>query len=240
MVTSTTGIGSIFQNGANTSDNINQQKSVFDQSADMYLSLFLTQLKNQDPTEPFDTSKMAEQLSQLNTSQQLITTNKSLQELISVNKNSQASSLAGFINKNVEYLGDTFYMKPNDTQKFSYFVDDDYKSVNLEIRDEKGVLIRKIAGDKTQGSHDMTWDGKDATGTVVKEGTYKVTAVSEGTDGKFGGLSTFLTGTVTGIDFASSANPTVFIGADKYRIGVDISRISAISGGTTTTNTSNT
>ncbi len=229
------GIGSIFQ--TTTGSSADKNKSVFDQSANMYLDLFLVQLKNQDPTKPFDVSDMAQQLSQLNTSQQLLATNKHLEDLVAVNKTSQASSLASFINKNVEYLGDTFYKAEGAPQKFSYFVDDDYKDVHLEVRDQNNNLIIKIPGDKTQGTHDFTWDGKNTLGNDVPEGTYKVSAVSESESAEFGSLSTFLSGTVTGIDFTSSANPTVFVGNDKNRVGVDISRISAISNSPTTTNT---
>ncbi len=240
MVSSTEslgGIGSIFNQ--NTSG-LDKSNASFNQSSDMYLKLFLTQLQNQDPTKPMEVSDMANQLSQLNSSQQLIAVNKNLQSLISSTNNSQASSLASFINKQVEYLGDTFYVSEGGSQKFSYFADADYENVDIEIRDESNQIIVKIPADKAQGTHDFTWDGKNAAGEPVAAGTYKVSAVSKTADNKFGALSTFLSGIVTGVDFASGANPVVFVGNDDNRVGVDLSRISAVLNAPTTTPTTTT
>ncbi len=230
-------IGSIFQNTTSTAKT---SKGIFDQNAEMYLGLFLTQLKNQDPTQPFDTAQMTEQLASLSNAQQSITMNKNLEELIALQKSSQASSLASFINKEVEYLGDTFYVEQGNTpQKFAYFVDAEYESVSVEIRDAGGVMVKKypvegVEVNGAQGSHDFTWDGTDLYGNPVEPGTYKVSVVAKNSNGQYGALTTFLKGVVTGVDFASAANPVIFIGNDDNRIGVDLSRVSAVLNPTTT------
>lgn len=236
-VSSSSAIGSIFQASQSSAE---QANSVFGKSADMYLQLFLTQLRNQDPTQPMEVADMANQLSQLNSSQQLIGVNKNLETLISATNNNQASSLANFINKDVEYLGDTFYIEEGGNQKFSYFVDGEYTDINIEVRDENDQLVIKLPADKTTGTHDFTWDGKNTLGDAVTSGTYKIAAVAKDSDGKFTSLSTFLSGKVTGVDFASAAEPIVFIGTDKNRVGVDLSRISAILGNSSTTTTTTT
>lgn len=239
MADSASGIGSIFQTTTSSAD---KSKNAFNTSSEMYLKLFLSQLKNQDPTQPFDTAQMTEQLSQLNSSQQLIDTNKNLESLISITKSSQASSLANFINKNVEYLGDTFYMTENDTQKFAYVIPAAVESASIEIRNENNDIIVKIPASNTAGNNDFTWDGKDSLGNQVPVGTYKVSVVTKDASDNFATASTFLSGKVSGVDFSSSKEPIVFIGDDKNRIGVDLSRISSVSessSSTTTTNTNN-
>lgn len=239
MADTVSGIGSIFQTATSSAD---KSKDVFNSSSEMYLQLFLAQLKNQDPTQPFDTAQMTEQLSQLNSSQQLIDTNKNLESLISITKSSQASSLANFINKDVEYLGDTFYMTENDTQKFAYVMPAGIQSANIEIRNENNDIILRVPASTAAGNNDFTWDGKDSLGNPVAVGTYKVSVITKDASDNFATASTFLTGRVSGVDFASSKEPIVFIGDDKNRIGVDLSRISSISdnpSSTTTTNNNN-
>lgn len=233
MVTSTTStssaIGSIFQ--TNTTSAADSASKLFTDNSEMYLQLFLTQLKNQDPTQPFDTAQMTQQLSQLNTSQQQIEMNKNLEALIEQNKNSQASSLVGFINKEVEYLGDTFYLQQGDSQSFKYFVDKEYQNLTVTVADENGNLIVKypLKDDQTTvGNHDFTWDGTDSLGNPVPTGTYKVSVSTETADGQFGSASTFLSGIVSGVDFASSTDPVIFVGNDQNRVGVDLSRISTV------------
>jgi flagellar basal-body rod modification protein FlgD len=237
MADTASGIGSLFQTQTSSAT---KSKSLFSSSSDMYLQLFLTQLKNQDPTQPFDTAQMTEQLSQLNSSQQLIDTNKNLESLISINKSSQASSLATFINKDVEYLGDTFYMTENDAQKFAYIIPADIESSSIEIRNDNNDLVLKVPASKTAGNNEYTWDGKDSLGNQVPVGTYKVSVVTKDASDKFSTASTFLSGTVTGVDFASSKEPVLFIGDDKNRVGVDLSRISSVSEKSGTNNANNT
>jgi flagellar basal-body rod modification protein FlgD len=239
MVTSTSsatsGLGSIFQ--SDTTSQTDKTNKLFTDNSEMYLKLFLTQLQNQDPTQPFDTAQMTEQLSQLNSSQQLIQTNKNLEQLIAQNKSSQASSLSSFINKEIEYLGDTFYTDGTETKQFSYLVDSDYKSVNIEIRDGDDKLVVKYPGDLAQGSHKFEWDGKDASGNPVAAGTYKISAVTEDSDGKFANVSTFIKAKVSGVDFSSSSEPVILVGNNENKIGVDLSRIASVMDIPSTTNT---
>jgi flagellar basal-body rod modification protein FlgD len=216
MTTGIQSIGSIFQ--PETTSAASSASDLFTSNSSMYLTLFLTQLKNQDPTQPFDTAQMTEQLAQLNSSQQLIQTNANLETLIGLQQSGQAASLASFLNKSVEYLGDTFYKSEGATQDFSYFLDQDYTDANIEIRDENDALIIKIPAEKTAGTQKFTWDGIDTLGNPVPTGTYKVSVVTQNASGEFGTASTFLSGEVTGIDFASSTNPIIFIGSGDNRV----------------------
>ena len=236
-MTTSSSIGSVFQ--TQTQSAADKSNKLFSDNGEMYLGLFLSQLKNQDPTQPFDTAQMTEQLSQLNSSQQLIATNKNLEQLVAQNKNSQASQLASFINKEVEYLGDTFHTDAGETKNFAYIVDKDYANVDVEIRDSENNLVVKVPGDKTIGNHKFVWDGKDAAGEVVPAGTYKITAVSKDSANQFGALSTFIRATVTGVDFSSSSEPVIIVGDNEDKIGVDLSRIASVmeKPATTTTTT---
>lgn len=60
-----------------------------------FLKLFMTELKNQDPTSPMDTTQQMAQLASFSQVEQQIKTNTNLQSLISQNLLSQAGNLIG-------------------------------------------------------------------------------------------------------------------------------------------------
>ena len=62
---------------------------------DSFLKLFMTELKNQDPTEPMDTTTQMSQLATFSQVEQQIKTNTNLTSMISQNYITQAGSLIG-------------------------------------------------------------------------------------------------------------------------------------------------
>lgn len=60
-----------------------------------YLTLLVTQLQNQDPTNPTDDSQMAGELAQFSQLQQMQTLNSSFDEVLQASQMSQATSLIG-------------------------------------------------------------------------------------------------------------------------------------------------
>ena len=64
-------------------------------NSDMFQTLFLAELQNQDPTEPMDNAQMMTQLAQTNTMQYLAQMSSSINAMASNSTLSQASSLIG-------------------------------------------------------------------------------------------------------------------------------------------------
>lgn len=231
------GIGSAF---------IGEQKSsaqasskLFDNNAETYLNLFLTQLKNQDPTKPFDTAQMTEQLAQLNSSQQLIDVNSNLETLIAANTNSQAASITNLINKDVKYLSNQVYSTGANTNEISYILDKNYVSTSIEIKDELGNIVNKTEGETGQGPHSIFWDGKDANGNPVAEGVYYISVFGENTDGTLEESRTMVTGTVSGVDFTGSEGPVVTVGYGNARTNINLENIAAVNDFSNVPNNSN-
>jgi len=74
----------------------------------MFLQLLIAEMKNQDPTNPTDTSQYMSQFAQLSTVEQAMQTNTKLDSLLSSQSLSQADGLIG---KNVSFTdstGETF------------------------------------------------------------------------------------------------------------------------------------
>ncbi|WP_421360183.1 flagellar hook assembly protein FlgD [Agrobacterium rosae] len=62
---------------------------------DNFLQLLIAQMKNQDPTDPMDASEQVAQLATFSQVEQTIKTNTNLENLISINTLSNASSYIG-------------------------------------------------------------------------------------------------------------------------------------------------
>ncbi|GAB4135748.1 MAG: hypothetical protein Tsb009_02350 [Planctomycetaceae bacterium] len=72
-------------------------------TADDFLKMFITQLQNQDPTEPVDNEALLNQLATMQNLQANIELGDALEELT---KNQQLSSAAAFIGKSVSATAD--------------------------------------------------------------------------------------------------------------------------------------
>src|ERR1700722_7635758 len=82
---------------ASTGDAMSQLSGNFD----TFLQLLTSQLKNQDPTSPMDSSSFTQQLVEYSQVEQKINTNTSLQTLITQGTNQAGTFVTSYLGKNV-------------------------------------------------------------------------------------------------------------------------------------------
>ena len=90
MVDSVSGVSN--SSTASSTSSAAQKTSV---DYDAFLSLLVTQLKNQDPTEPTDNAQLMSQLASFSAVEQQIQTNEKLDSLLSSNALGDASNMIG-------------------------------------------------------------------------------------------------------------------------------------------------
>ncbi|MCT8267854.1 MULTISPECIES: flagellar hook assembly protein FlgD [Afifella] len=90
-MTSTSGVGAGTTAAANS--NTNNPGSTVDY--DTFLKLLVTQLKNQDPTSPMETTQYMAQLASFSQVEQTIQTNNKLDEILTSSAIGQANELIG-------------------------------------------------------------------------------------------------------------------------------------------------
>ncbi|GAK70225.1 flagellar hook assembly protein FlgD [Agrobacterium rubi] len=94
MVDAITGTNSTTNTSSTTAaSKTDAQKASLDY--DNFLQLLITQMKNQDPTDPMDASEQVAQLATFSQVEQSIKTNTNLESLLSANSLSSASSYIG-------------------------------------------------------------------------------------------------------------------------------------------------
>lgn len=138
---------------------------------DTFLTLLTTQLQYQDPLDPMDTNEFTSQLVEFSGVEQAITTNKKLDQLISLQTDLQLNNAVGYIGKSVA-ADSIMLMLQNGESTITYDLGANAAQANILIIDELGNTVRTIPGDTTFGHHEVVWDGLDDDGDPLPDGLY--------------------------------------------------------------------
>ncbi|VWC18457.1 flagellar hook assembly protein FlgD [Burkholderia seminalis] len=192
MTSSSTTIGS---NGTNVSNlptdtmNTNNVSSTNGTSASdlqaTFLKLLVTQLQNQDPTSPVDSSQMTSQLAQINTVSGIAQLNTSLTSLSTQLTAGQQTQAALLIGTNVLAPGNSVAVKSGAASPFGVSLTSDVSNLTITVKNSAGVVVNTInAGKQSAGTVPFNWTPTDAAGNALPDGAYTVSAQYTGTDGK--------------------------------------------------------
>jgi len=173
MVTATNGTGT------NITDKINNSRNSLANNEQTFLKLLTTQLKNQDPLSPTDTTQMTSQITQMTGVEQQLVTNDLLTALVGMNTSGGISDAVNLMGKQVTAETAKSVLKGN-SAAWTYNQSRSATSVKVEIVDQYGKTIRTVLpDDMSSGDHTFTWDGKSDAGVQQPNGgsyTLKVTA----------------------------------------------------------------
>ena len=159
---------------------------------DKFMTLLVTQLKNQDPLNPMDNAAMTSQLAQLSTVQGINQVNATLQALRTDQSSQQAVQATNLIGKGVMVAGNTMSLntsKGSDGSTsvtgavFGYDLASPADTVSVQVIDKGGKVVDTLDLGATKiGSYTQVWDGKDQNGKQLADGqyTFKVSASSAG------------------------------------------------------------
>ncbi|ADO09074.1 flagellar hook assembly protein FlgD [Pantoea sp. B550] len=140
-----------------------------------FLTMLVTQLKNQDPTNPMDNSQLTTQLAQINTLsgiEKLNTTLGSISGQISTSQSLQSSTLIGH---GVMVNGGQILVGNGTTTPFGVELASASTGASATIKDANGTVIDTVdLGALSAGVHTFSWDGKLTDGSVAPDGKYSV------------------------------------------------------------------
>lgn len=166
-----------------------------------FLKLLVTQLQNQDPLDPMDSSEFTSQLVQFSAVEQAIATNKNLEKLISLSNADQLNGAVAFLGHEVRARGTTSVLKDAEAT-WEYQNDLLMESSSILISDEDGKIVYVTKGVLGVGTHEFVWDGKDNAGKQLPDGNYSISVSAIGTNEEAISPFTFVTGRVTGVQTA--------------------------------------
>lgn len=134
----------------------------------MFLTMLTTQLKNQDPMNPTDSSGFAVQLATFSGVEQQTETNKILQGLSSQFGSMGMSQLAGWVGMEARVTAPTAFTGRPITLSPSPEAGAD--TTVLIVTDSSGKQVASQALPVSSGT--IQWNGKDASGTTLPNGNY--------------------------------------------------------------------
>lgn len=142
------------------------------EAQDRFMTLLVTQMKNQDPLNPMDNAQMTSQLAQLSTVSGIEKLNAALQSLQGSYQASQTLQATGMIGRGVLAPGNSVQLVEGEAI-LGLELAAPADKVQVTIRDAGGTAVHSFTLDKQPaGTYPLAWDGKTDAGTTAANGNY--------------------------------------------------------------------
>jgi flagellar basal-body rod modification protein FlgD len=218
----TTAAAASTSTGNSTADAINKLSGDFNN----FLTLLTTQLKNQDPLSPMDSTQFTQQLVAFTGVEQQINTNAKLDTMIGLDKTGLLTQSASFIGNQIQAAGDQLWLPADGSgAQVGYNLPSDASAAAMAISDANGTLIRTGAVPTTKGDHIVGWDGTNDQGTAQPSGVYNVTIQALDQNSQpVSNITTSIIGTVTNVSNDQTTGTVLSIGS----VQVPLSSVTSI------------
>ncbi len=188
-----------------------------------FLQLLMTQLQNQDPTSPMDTSQFTTELVQFSGVEQQINTNTSLGTLIQLTQGSEVVQATAMLGHQVTATSSQLALQNGHASVG--FTAPSAEPVGVVVSDSAGNQLYATTLNAVSGSNSWTWNGQNSAGTQLPDGAYTVAVTANNSGGSSTPLATTITGTATGV---GQSGTTVQL--DLGSLPVSFSNITSVAG----------
>ncbi|HEY2000092.1 flagellar hook assembly protein FlgD [Paraburkholderia sp.] len=176
-----------------------------------FLQLLITQMQNQDPTNPMDSSQMTSQLAQINTVTGISQLNTSLASLSTQLNAGQTSQAALLIGSSVLAPGNSVTVASGKASTFGVQLASAATDMQINVVNSSGKIVNTIdLGAQPAGTVPVSWTPVDSSGNPLPDGTYTITATGT-VNGKAGTATTLTAGTVQSIVQGTGGAPSVVL-----------------------------
>jgi len=142
-----------------------------------FLTLMISQFKNQDPFEPMDNGQFLGQLAQFSTVNGIESLNSSFSGLSGSMQDNQALQAAGLVGHRVLAVTDVGYLGDEGPLLGGIELESSAANVQIDITDASGALVQRLElGQQPPGMVRFSWNGNDADGDRAASDQYQVSA----------------------------------------------------------------
>jgi len=187
-----------------------------------FLTLLTSQLQNQDPLSPMDSTQFTQQLVEFSQVEQQIKTNDNLTSLSQKFQAASAGAALSYLGKDALIQSDTTALQ-NGQASWGYSLPNAAGTVTLQVRDASNRDIFDATGETAAGNHVFTWNGQDNNGNTMPSGVYHLAVTAADTGGASITPTMTVQEVISGVDF-SGTTPKVATASGSY----DVSTIQAI------------
>jgi flagellar basal-body rod modification protein FlgD len=170
---------------------------------DTFLQLLTTQLQNQDPLGPMDSTQFTQQLVAFSSVEQQINTNNNLKSLIALSLSQQASSAVNYISHTIVMTSGKGSLA-NGSVDWTYNLSAPSAGTTLTVTNAAGNVVYTTSGSTASGNNDFSWDGKDSNGNQLPDGQYTLAVNATASDGTAVSSTIASKALVTAVDMSGS------------------------------------
>jgi len=125
-----------------------------------------------------------QQMASLGTVEQLQNLNAKTDSLLNYQEQLMRSGSAGFLGKDVEVQANGIQLMNGASAPISYELLGDADEVAVQIVNDVGDVVRQIPLEsRSQGQHNMLWDGRDNEGDPLSDGSYSMNVIARTKEG---------------------------------------------------------
>lgn len=219
-------LGALSQRSSFEASNASGQQ--LNQDFDNFLTLLTTQLQNQDPLDPMDSTEFTNQLVAFSGVEQQIRSNTLLEQQLTMDTLNVTALGIGYIGLDVVRQGDTMQYDGTNDVTFSYEMPEQSVATTITILDASGTPVFSTGGETTSGSHEFTWNGLNSSGFSATAGEYTVNVAAQNSNDTALNVTTNVPGYVTGVETDEIGDTVLII--DGERVAITDVRVAKIPG----------
>lgn len=180
---------------------------------DDFMKIMVYQMRYQDPTKPVDAEKMATQLAQITSVEQLKSINKNIEKMNS--STTDQLSTAGLIGKFVTVDQNRLLHMEGGDESLTFHLPVAARDAAIQIFSSEGELVaERPLGEQSQGPVNFQWDGKLSTGAKAPTGYYSYRVNAFDQQSRPIAIDLKSTKQVIGVSF-EGAEPALLVGDAK-------------------------
>jgi flagellar basal-body rod modification protein FlgD len=165
-----------------------------------FLTLMISQIKNQDPLKPTDGTEFLAQLAQFSTVAGLEELKTQFADLSSSLVSNQALQASGLLGRDVLVARSTGYLGKDGSLDAAVELAKPAAQVRIQVHNAVGEVVRNLAlGPSASGLSRLSWDGIMSDGNRAPPGRYTLTAQALDAAGKQSSAPTLVAASVESV-----------------------------------------
>ncbi len=187
---------------------------------ELFLSILTTQIQNQDPLDPMDSSEYTSQLVQYSNVEQSIQQNKNLEEIIASLQSSQSMAYVSYIGNEVTADASSTLLSGGQAS-WNYEIKE-AASGTYEVRNSSGDVVYTGEAELKAGSGTISWGGQTDKGGQAADGVYSISFNMKDAGSRVEKVTTATKGIVDSVDW-SSGEAVLSVDGQKIPVSAVIS-----------------
>lgn len=172
---------------------------------DVFLQLYIEQLKNQDPTQPQETGDMVSQMAEFSSLERLTSMASEMSNMTEALMSNQALTASTLVGKSVFAPQSSATITEGSAVQIRTSFPDDALTNKLEVTDSAGQTVKTIDLLKEE----FAWDGTNDAGEAVPSGEYNFKVTSRNADGEVTELDTELPARINSVTINGEQGTTL-------------------------------